>query len=126
MRSLIDLVLLGHAAFVLFTIIGGFLALRWQRLVWLHLPCALWGATVELTGWICPLTPLENSLRSAAGEAPYAGGFIAHYISVLLYPVALTRATQIMLGTLLVAINVVAYSLLWRQRRVRNPDSRRT
>lgn len=123
---MINFVLVVHAAFVLFTIIGGFLALRWRRLVWLHLPCALWGITVELTGWICPLTPLENSLRSASGEAPYAGDFIAHYISMVLYPVALTRATQIILGTLLVAINVVAYSLLWRRRHVRSADPHRT
>ena len=115
MRSLIDLVLLVHGAFALFTVVGGFLALRWRYLFWLQLPCALWGCAVELTGLTCPLTPLENRLRVASGEPTYRGDFLAHYLTAALYPSGLTRAVQLALGTLVVAANVIAYVLLYRR-----------
>jgi hypothetical protein len=117
MSYLVDLVLIAHASFALFTITGGFLALRWHGLVWPHLPCVFWGSAIEFGGWVCPLTPLENRLRAAAGQATYSGDFLAHYLGSVLYPIGLTRATQISLGTLLVAGNAIAYSLLWRQHR---------
>lgn len=116
MRYLIDLVLLVHGAFALFTVVGGFLALRWRSLLWLQLPSALWGCVVELAGMTCPLTPLENSLRAASGEPTYRGDFLAHYLTAALYPSGLTRAVQVGLGTLVVAANVTAYALLYRQR----------
>ena len=81
-----DLIVLLHFAFVVFVVLGGLLALRWPRVVWLHVPAVIWGALVEFTGWICPLTPLENRLRRASGEASYQGDFIAHYILPALYP----------------------------------------
>jgi hypothetical protein len=64
---------------------------------------------VEFSGWICPLTPLENSLRRQAGEAGFEGGFIEHYIMPIVYPGGLTRSIQVSLGILVVLINVVAY-----------------
>ena len=81
-----DLIVLVHFVFVIFVVLGGLLALRWPRIVWLHVPAVIWGALVEFTGWICPLTPLENRLRRASGEASYQGDFIAHYILPALYP----------------------------------------
>lgn len=113
-RLAADGVLLGHLAFVLFALCGGFLLLRWRRLVWLHLPALAWGVWIELSGRICPLTPLENALRARGGEAGYAGGFIEHYLLALLYPEGLTRATQAVLAGVLLAVNVVAYILAWR------------
>jgi len=121
--ALADLVLIVHAAFALFVISGGFLALRWPQLRWWHLPAALWGAAIEFGGWICPLTPLESRLRSSAGQAGYSGDFIAHYLGAALYPPALTRALQLGLGLAVVAINAIAYALAWRRlsRRARLP-----
>jgi len=114
-ESLADVVLMAHAAFALFVAAGGLLVLRWRPLIWLHVPAALWGAAVEFGGWICPLTLLENRLRSAAGEATYSGDCIAHYMSVVLYPSALTRSMQVLLGVLVLAMNVGVYRLLWRR-----------
>ena len=85
-RVAADLVLVLHLALVLFVILGGLLALRWPRLAGVHVPVALYGATIELVGFVCPLTPLENSLRRAGGQADYAGGFIDHYVTATLYP----------------------------------------
>jgi hypothetical protein len=111
-RGLADLVLVLHLAFVLFVVLGGLLALRWPRLAWLHIPAAIWGVLIEYTGWICPLTPLENSLRMRGGEAGYSGGFIQHYIQAVIYPAGLTRSTQIVLGSIALILNLAAYAIL--------------
>lgn len=110
-------VLLVHAAFVLFVVLGGFLVLRWRPLVWLHLPAVAWGAWIEFSGHICPLTPLEVSLRQAGGEAGYAGDFLAHYLVALLYPEALTQGLQFALGALVMILNVAVYLAVWRKTR---------
>jgi len=114
---LADLVLLVHLAFVLFVALGGLLVLRWPRVAWLHLPAAVWGAGIELTGGICPLTPLENRLRRLGGEAGYSGGFIDHYVTALVYPHGLTRGVQLALGALVVLATVVIYRRAWRRLR---------
>ena len=114
---LADSLVLIHLGFVLFVVLGGLLVLRWPRLAWLHLPAAAWGAWIEVSGWICPLTPLENHLRRLAGEAGYRGGFIEHYLLHVLYPEGLTRQDQLVLSAIVVAVNLVAYGLLlWRRR----------
>ena len=108
-RLLADATLVVHLAFVLFVAFGGFLVLRWSRLAWVHLPAAIWGGAIELTGGICPLTPLENMLRRMGGESGYAGGFIDHYIIALIYPEGLTRAMQIALGLTVFVVNAAIY-----------------
>lgn len=114
-----DLILLSHFAFIVFVATGGLLALRWPRLAWLHLPCLLWGVLVEATGWICPLTPLENRLREVAGQSGYGGGFIEHYLVPLVYPPGLTRTAQIAIGAGLLLANTVIYAVALRNRRRR-------
>lgn len=114
-RILADLVVGVHALFVAFVVLGGLLALRWPRVIFLHLPAAAYGALIEFYGWICPLTPLEKSLRAAAGEAGYEGGFIEHYLLPVLYPAALTREVQLVLGTAVIVVNVVIYALVLRR-----------
>ena len=116
LRLSADLVVLLHFAFVVFVVGGGVVVLRWPRWAWLHLPAAIWGALIELTGRICPLTPLENRLRMAAGETGYAGGFVEHYLIPVIYPDGLTRGLQISLGIGVVAINLVFYGLLVARR----------
>jgi len=114
---LADGVVVAHLAFVVFVVVGGFLALRWRGLVWLHLPCALWGAYVELAGEVCPLTPLENRLRRMAGEGGYGGGFIERYLMPVLYPGELTREIQMALGVGVIVLNVAVYAVLVRRAR---------
>ena len=108
-----DLIVMLHFGFVLFVLVGGLLLVKWPRLAWVHLPAVIWGAFVEFSGWICPLTPLENWLRTQAGEAGYAGDFVARYLSMVLYPEALTREVQIVLGTLVLVVNLAIYGRLW-------------
>lgn len=110
--------LLLHLAFILFVMLGAFLLLRWPRLAWLHLPAAAWGAYIEFSHGICPLTPLENQLRRRAGAEGYAGGFIEHYLLPLIYPGNLTDGMQLAFGLIVVLFNGALYGwLLLRRRR---------
>jgi len=110
-RLMADLVLVAHLAFVAFVALGGLLVWRWRRLAWVHVPVALWGAAIAVTGFTCPLTPLENRLHRLGGRAGYQGGFIEQYVTVALYPAGLTREAQIALGTAVLALNLLVY---WR------------
>ena len=114
---LADAVLLLHLGFVLFVAFGGLLAIRWPRLAWIHIPAVLWGVAVELCGWYCPLTPLENTLREQAGRTGYEGDFIARYLLPLLYPDGLTRTAQVTLGLAALLLNLAIYTIAWRRQR---------
>jgi len=114
---LADAVLLFHLAFIVFVGVGGLLVLWWKRAMWLHLPLAAWGVWIELSGDVCPLTPLENALRRMAGEQGYSGGFIEHYILPIVYPPGLTREVQLVLAALVVVLNLGIYGFVWARRR---------
>ena len=122
-RLAADTIVSLHLAFVIFVVAGGFLVLRWPRIAWIHIPAAVWGVAIELGGWVCPLTPLENTLRAAAGQAGYAGGFIEHYIVRILYPPGLTPGLQILLGIVAVAVNAAVYGIVFRRRRTGRPHT---
>ena len=120
-RILADLVVLTHLAFILFVLFGGLLVLRWRWVLWAHIPAAGWGLLIEITGWICPLTPLENWLRNLSGAAGYSGGFVERYLIPVIYPAALTRDIQLVLGGIVVLVNLAVYIAVWR--RYRSPTS---
>ena len=96
--------------------------IRWPWAAAAHLPAAFWGAIIEFNSWICPLTPLEQKLRRAAGQSGYEGGFLEHYIMPLLYPVELTRGMQIGAGVFVVVVNVLIYGFVFRRRRAARSD----
>jgi len=112
-----DAVMLFHFGFITFALLGSFLVL-WKRwIVWLHVPALAWGAWIESSGNICPLTPLENHFRELAGEGAYGEGFITHYLGPVIYPAGLTRSAQFWILGVLVAVNVVGYALVCVRRR---------
>lgn len=106
-----------HFLFILFALFGASLLLRWPQLVWLHVPALLWGVWIELSGAVCPLTPLEVRLREAAGQQGYSGGFIDQYLTPIIYPDGLTRSTQILFAGILLGVNALLYARVWRQGR---------
>ena len=116
---LADLLVVLHLAFVGFVVAGGLAVWRWPRLAWLHLPAVAWGAGIEWSGAVCPLTPLENRLRLLGGGEAYQGEFVREYLLPLLYPAGLTRAAQVGLGVLVLAVNAAVYG--WWLRRRRTP-----
>ncbi len=115
-RFAADTVLVVHFAFILFVLFGGFLALKWPRVVFLHLPCVAYGAAIEFIGWVCPLTPLENRFRRLAGSSGYEGGFIEEYLLPVIYPAHYTETLAMVLGTIVVVLNLGIYGYVgWRR-----------
>jgi hypothetical protein len=119
-RILADATVLLHFAFVLFVIFGGLLVAQRPWVAWLHLPSAAWGAWVELAGWTCPLTPLENWLRREGGGATYTSSFVERYLLPVLYPALLTPELQWLLGGLVLAVNAAVYFAVLRHRALRS------
>ena len=115
-RLAADVVVILHAAFACFIIAGGALVWRWPRAAWAHVPAVIWGVAVELGGWVCPLTPLENALRLRGGGDAYQGAFVDHYIIPLLYPDRLTPVRQALLGCVALGINAAVYGVLLSRR----------
>ncbi len=109
-RTLADAILILHLSFVVFVLFGALAVIRWPRVRWLHVPAALWGILITYAGWICPLTPIEVALRRRGGDVGYAGGFIEHYITAVIYPAGLTRRTQWILGTVVLVVNLFVYA----------------
>lgn len=110
-----DFVVIVHLTFIIFVVAGGFLTLKWRRLVYFHPPAALWGAWIEFSGRLCPLTPAEQQLRRVGGAAGYSGTFVEHYLLPVIYPANLTREIQIFLGAGVIIVNLVAYTFLISQ-----------
>jgi hypothetical protein len=115
-RLLADLVVILHFGFLVFTVLGGLLVCRWRWFPWIHLPAAIWGGFVEVSGRVCPLTVLENWLRRAGGASGYERDFIDRYVVPIVYPPGLTREIQLVLGALLIVVNVAIYMMAWRCR----------
>lgn len=121
---LADLVVVLHVGFVLFVVFGGLLALRSPRWIYLHVPAAAWAVLVEWAGWICPLTPLENQLRMWGAGSGYEGSFVDQYLLPVLYPAALTRSLQVVLGTFVILVNVAIYGWVWHRMAARARNTR--
>jgi hypothetical protein len=118
---LADALVVVHLAFTAFVVLGGLLVLRWPRIAWFHIPAAVWGAWIEVAGWTCPLTPLENRLRAEAGQTGYQTSFVEHYLLPVLYPAGLTREWQWLLAAIVIAFNGGVYTLVLRRHRRRSP-----
>ncbi len=122
-RIAADLVLALHLGFIAFVVFGGLLILRYRWVAYVHVPAAAWGALIEITGRICPLTVWENSFRQSAGESGYADSFVEHYLLPVIYPAGLTRSIQFWIAGGVVVVNVVIYAwLLYRWQRGRTEE----
>jgi Protein of Unknown function (DUF2784) len=111
-RILADLVLAFHFAFIVFAVLGGFVVLWKSWIAWLHVPSVVWSAFVNLFSQVCPLTPLENRFRHLAGQAGYEGGFVEHYITLLVYPGVMPERWGLIAGISVLIWNVLVYTLL--------------
>jgi hypothetical protein len=112
-RFLADAVVVIHAMFIVFTVLGGLLVLRWHWVAFLHIPAAAWGVIVQLVqGGVCPLTPLENHFRDRGGEAGYGESFIDHYLTNLIYVSDPPPWLHPALGLFVLVVNVTAYTTL--------------
>jgi hypothetical protein len=120
MGLLAAIVVVIHLLFIAFVAIGALLALKWPRVIYVHLPAVIWGMYVEFTHATCPLTPLENYFREQAGKERYTIDFIDYYLIPIVYPKGLTPDKQWILGFLIVIANVVTYTIIYRRSKTRN------
>ena len=122
-RIAADFFLVFHFLFIVFVLFGGLTALRYRWAPAIHLPAAIWGAFVEITGRICPLTTIEVFLRRAAGDSGYSDSFIEHYLYPIIYPDGLTRDLQIWFAGMVVLLNVVIYGWVIFRRSFRSQNN---
>jgi Protein of Unknown function (DUF2784) len=113
-----DLVVIVHAAFIAFVLVGGYLAWRWPRLVWVHVPSVAVIGVLFAFGADCPLTDLEKFLRREAGETVYRDGFVAHY----LLPGVPAGVRAAVLPAVVVTLTVIAYAGCVRRARLSRRD----
>ncbi|BDR13445.1 DUF2784 domain-containing protein [Vibrio sp. STUT-A11] len=118
-RTLADLVAILHLLFIIFALLGGLLVLWRVYMLFVHIPAALWVALISFKGWICPLTPLENQLRNAAGSEGYPGGFVEHYLIPVIYPAGLRFDVQVLLALVAVGVNIVIYGLVYHRYKIK-------
>ena len=116
-RTLADLVLGLHFAFIVFAVLGGLLVLWRPLIAWLHVPSVVWSAFVNLFSQVCPLTPLESRFRYLAGQAGYEGGFVQHYITPLVYPGVMPERWGLIAGLSVLIWNAFVYALVVLRRR---------
>jgi len=94
-ESQADAVLLIHAGFIVFVVVGlllvlagGALGWRWVRHRWFRLIHLAAIGFVVVQAWLgieCPLTTWENHLRRQAGQAGYELGFIADRVQRMIF-----------------------------------------
>jgi hypothetical protein len=102
--AIVGLTVVTHFAFLAYLVSGGFVALRWPRSIWLHVPVVVWGIGSVALHFPCPLTSLERSARAGAGMGQLPPeGFIDHYITGVLYPAG---ATGVVAGLVFSAVCV--------------------
>ena len=111
-----ELVLSLHFSFILFVVLGGIAVAWYPRLAWVHVPALLWGSVVTLSGWVCPLTPLENRFRQLAGDSGYADSFLEEYIVSIVYPAGMTFDVVLAAGISLPIWNLAVYGWVWWRR----------
>jgi len=110
---LADFVVIIHFLFITVVVFGGLLAIKWRKMIRIHLPFLIWGIFIELSGWICPLTPLEIWLRRQAEVDIYQGGFISYYLVPIIYPSGLTTNIQWLIAAGLIFLNVFVYAYIF-------------
>jgi hypothetical protein len=110
-------VLLLHALFILWVVLGALLTRSRPILRWLHISSLIWGLLTELLSWPCPLTLLENWLEAKAGVEPYQGGFLLHYLDKLVYP-DISSTVLTIAAVIICVVNLAFYGRqLWIARR---------
>jgi hypothetical protein len=115
----VAVVVVAHFAFIGYLVVGGLVALRWPRTIFLHILAVVWGVGSLSLHLQCPLTDLERWARARAGMAPLpSDGFIAHYITGVLYPADAVGVVEAVVFTVvIVSWALLAYAVVRGRRR---------
>lgn len=111
---LTQLTIVIHLLFIVFVVVGGFLARKKSWVLILHLFSFSWALYAELSpGVVCPLTTLENYFGNRAGLSTYKEDFITRYLVPIIYQENLSVNIQLILVGIVVVINIIAYRFIW-------------
>ena len=106
-------VVLVHFLWIVFVVTGAFFLWRTRRWKYVHLAAVLYSLGIEIYGWICPLTHLEQWLWGRAGIASYEGSFISYYLEKIIY---LRVPRWLLVSTVALLLIVTVYLYFFRNR----------
>jgi hypothetical protein len=116
---------MAHLGTIVVMVAGGPAALRWRRVVPIHLAVAAATVAINVRGSDCPLTTWEKRLLVAAGREPYEGGFNSHYLVEWWHPAGIDGRVNCGLIAAWAVPTAVSYAVLARRRlRVRRASRR--
>ena len=115
-RMLARLVVAAHAGYAVFVVLGSLLVLRWPALIWVHAAAVIWAFLTLVFDMGCPLTPWEKTLWKRGGVEPYPEGFVHHHFLKVPLAAEHSRIVHIGLGTLVLILNVVVYTIFFMRR----------
>jgi uncharacterized membrane protein len=119
---LADATMVVHFAALLYIGLGGFLAWRWPKSIFLHVFFALWGIAINVLPITCPFTALEDWARAKQGLGPLPGGFNEYYIYGEIVPRPLLPVVAVGAIVLLV-LSYVGVWVRWRRNQVQPSGS---
>ncbi len=115
-KFLADVTVAVHLMALLLIGLGGFIAWRWPKLIFVHMLAVVWGVLVNVTPVPCPFTALENYFRHQQGLGDLPGGFNAYYLYGTVFPKSLLPVIGV------VAIGLVIFSYVGVYQRWRHRD----
>ena len=122
-RGLADGVVAVHYAYMAYLVVGGFIAWRWPRTIWLHVLAVGWAVAIVVTKVPCPLTALQNHFRESAGGRPLSDSFINLYIRGTFYPADQQTIARVVLGAVVLG-SWIGFVLIQRRRKHHAADHR--
>jgi hypothetical protein len=112
---LADLLLFVHFTFMKFVAVGGFGALRWRWVRWVHLPAAVLGAGLAFAGWFWPFESTERWLRDQGAQRGYSLNLVDRFLPDWMHPAALPREAELVIGVAVVIVNILIYRRVFRR-----------
>ena len=114
-RVLVDITIIIHFLWILFLIFGILFAIRGSKIAFLHISGLIFSLIINIFGWYCPLTHLENYFyKTSLSGTYYNGSFISYYLNRIIYldvPLSYIRIG----GIIFVIINTVVYIYLFKK-----------
>ena len=110
-----DAVILLHFLWILFILFGLLIGIKYGRLIWVHLGGLIFTLILNIGGWFCPLTYLENYLYSLYNpRLTYPGSFVGQSLQKLIY-LDVDEAYLRIAAVIWVAVNMGGYVLLLKR-----------
>jgi hypothetical protein len=110
-----------HFGYLAYLLLGGYLALRWPRTFVLHLIIVAWAVLVVTVHAPCPLTRLQNNLRTRGGQPKLGDSFLNSYVRGVFYPAGHESTVRGVVGAWVV-ISWIILAVRWQAKRRRRNE----